>query len=1089
MSFLETIFQIGDEREISGLTDELKSLYIYQKFKKENKSILFVTSNLNEASKYYNSISRHTDKVYFFPMDDFLTSEAIAISPEFKTTRLETIDRIIKEEKLIVITNLMGYLRYLPPKTTFKNSYIIIETKKDYPIKKLQEKLFDIGYIKETTVTTTGEMAPRGFVLDVYPINSKKPYRIEFWSDTVDTIKSFNPETQRTEKEIDKITIFPNTEKLIPNSFEIPYRDMPKYTKVTNIKHYMENSITVYDNINDIKNNYKKLKEEIEAYNISKDRDKNQTYMNSLDNEIDKKALSFEPFDNVSKESTKTYNTFKIEPFNKGVQNINKRLTEYLNKNKKVIICLDNRYQVNHIIEQLDNSKIVYTNEKSIYEKKINVIVKKINTGFETEKYVVITPEELLGIKSENTYKTNFRYGKKIKDITKLNIGDYVVHGSHGIGIYRGIKSITKNGLKKDYITLEYKGGDKLYIPVEKIDLISKYSSKEGVTPRIHKLGSKEWARAKAKAKKRAEDMADELLELYSIRESQKGFAFNKDDKYQIEFEKQFPYEETMDQLKVTEEIKKDMEKPKPMDRLLCGDVGYGKTEVAFRAIFKCILSGKQAAILCPTTILSSQHFQNAKERFKSFPVDIAILNRFVTNQKLKETLENLKKGTTDLIIGTHRLLSDDVIFKDLGLLVIDEEQRFGVKKKEKIKKYKNNIDVLTLSATPIPRTLQMSIAGVRSLSLIETPPAQRYPIQTYVLSENDQIIKDALNKELARNGQSYILYNRVADIESKKVEIQNLIPNARIEVAHGRMEKNQLENIMINFQNKKFDILLCTTIIETGIDIPSVNTLIIIDADRFGLSQLYQIRGRIGRSNKVAYCYLMYDNKKILSEIAIKRLNVIKEFTELGSGFSIAMRDLSIRGAGDLLGKDQSGFIDAVGIEMFLDMLNKEINKLKGQHIEEKEDTNPVVDVSTSIDDSYIQDEDLKIEIHKLINTIDTKEKLISVKSEIEDRFGKISEDLEIYMHEEWLEKIVKKLNIKNIRQTKNFIEVQIDKELGQTLDGEELFFKITDLGKMFRFVKREDKLIIVLDTIKLDKNYVYYLIDLMHVIEECKK
>ena len=584
--------------------------------------------------------------------------------------------------------------------------------------------------------------------------------------------------------------------------------------------------------------------------------------------------------------------------------------------------------------------------------------------------------------------------------------------------------------------------------------------------------------------------MAEELLKLYAIRESKKGFAFNEDDKDQIEFEKEFKYEETKDQLKAIEEIKKDMESNKPMDRLLCGDVGYGKTEVAFRAIFKCILSGKQAAILCPTTILSSQHFQNAIERFKSFPVDIAILNRFITNKELKETLEKTEKGQIDLLIGTHRILSDDVKFKDLGLLVIDEEQRFGVKHKEKIKEYKNSIDVLTLSATPIPRTLQMSMAGIRSLSMIQTPPAERYPVQTYVLSENKQIIKDAINKELARLGQTFILYNKISDIESKKVELKSLVPNAKIEIAHGRMDKNKLEDIMERFSNHEFDVLLCTTIIETGIDIPSVNTLIIIDADKFGLSQLYQIRGRIGRSNKVAYCYLMYNNRKVLSEIATKRLKVIKEFTELGSGFSIAMRDLSIRGAGDILGGQQSGFIDTIGIELFLEMLNEEVNKLKGTPIqEEKEDTKPVLDVTTTVRDDYVEDEELKIEIHKLINTIDSKQKLIEVKNEIEDRFGKIDEDLEIYMYEQWLEKLVQKLNIKNIRQTKNFIEVPLNKKQSENINGEELFYEITSLGKMFRFTSRLNNLYIILDTVKLDKHYVYYLIDLMKIIEKCRK
>ncbi|MBR3898236.1 MAG: transcription-repair coupling factor [Bacilli bacterium] len=1089
VSFLNNIFNLSDEEEVIGLTSELKSLYIYQKFKKENKSILFVTSNLNDASKIYNSISKYTDKVCFFPMDDFLTSEAIAISPEFKTTRLETIDTIIKGEKQIVITNLMGYLRYLPEKKKFIDSYINIKINQEYPIKKLEEKLFDIGYRKETTVTMTGEIATRGFVLDVFPTNTDEPIRLEYWSDEIDTIKIFDPNTQRTIKKIDEITIFPNTEKLINNSFKIPYRELPKHTKVTNIKGYMDDSLIIYDNYQDMKNNYESLKEEIKAYNISKELEEDTSYMHDFD-KIKEKGIIFETFDNSRKEKSITYQTYQIEPFPKTAKKINERLNFYLKKKKKVIICLDNRYQVNKIIEDLENPSLIYTNENEIYENKVNLIINNLNSGFETEGYIVITCRELFNQKSENSYKTHFRYGTRIKDITKLNIGDYVVHGAHGIGVYKGLHTILKTGIKKDYLTVEYKGGDKLYIPVEKLDLITKYSGKEGAVPKINKLGSKEWEKTKARARKRAEDMAEDLLRLYALRESKKGFAFNVDDKDQIEFEREFNYKETKDQLKVIEEIKKDMQSNKPMDRLLCGDVGYGKTEVAFRAIFKCILSGKQAALLCPTTILSSQHFQNAIDRFKSFPVDIAILNRFVTNSELKETLEKVEKGQIDLLIGTHRLLSDDVKFKDLGLLVIDEEQRFGVKHKEKIKEYKNNVDVLTLSATPIPRTLQMSMAGIRSLSMLETPPAQRYPIQTYVLAENNQIMKDAINKELAREGQVFILYNKVADIASKKREIESLVPEAKIEIAHGRMDKNRLENIMISFQNHEFDILLCTTIIETGIDIPSVNTLIIIDADRFGLSQLYQIRGRIGRSNKVAYCYLMYNNHKVLSEIATKRLKVIKEFTELGSGFAIAMRDLSIRGAGDILGSEQAGFIDTVGIELFMEMLNEEINKLKGiENKKEETVTQPVVDVDTSIDDNYVTDEDLKIEIHKLINTIDSKQKLLEVKQELEDRFGKINEKLEIYMYEEWLEKLVSDLNIKNIRQTKNFIEIPLNKKEANQINGEKLFYELTKIGNMFRFTSRLNNLNIILDTVRLEKHYIYYMVELMQIIKKCKK
>jgi len=680
--------------------------------------------------------------------------------------------------------------------------------------------------------------------------------------------------------------------------------------------------------------------------------------------------------------------------------------------------------------------------------------------------------------------------GSKIRDINKLNIGDYVVHVVHGIGIYRGIKTLTKNGLKKDYLTIEYKGEDKLYIPVEKLEFINKYSSNEGAMPKINKLGGTEWTKTKLHIRKKIQSIAGDLLKLYSEREMAIGYAFDKDTEEQIQFEKGFEYIETKDQLKVTEEIKRDMEKKIPMDRLLCGDVGYGKTEVAFRAIFKAIMSNKQVLFLCPTTILSGQHFNNAIERFKEFPVRIELLNRFVTKKKQKEILKDLTDGKIDLLIGTHRILSDDVKCKRLGLLVIDEEQRFGVKHKEKIKSYKNNIDVLTLSATPIPRTLQMSLAGVRSLSLIETPPVDRYPIQTYVLEENKNVIKDAIYKELARNGQVFILYNDIGTMKEKKRSLEYLVPEAKIICGHGKMKKEEIEEVMYKFMNKEYDVLLCTTIIETGIDIPNVNTLIIIDADRYGLSQLYQIRGRVGRSNKIAYSYLMYNKGKVLSDIAKKRLNVIKEFTELGSGFSIAMRDLSIRGAGDILGQEQSGFIDTVGVELFLDMLNEEVNKLKGITIEEKEiDTQPLLEVETTIEDKYAKEEELKIEIHQKINKIDSMENLIKTKEELEDRFGILDENVIIYMYEELFEKEVKSLNIKNVNQTKNFISLTLTKELTKNIDGELLFLDVLTLTRKFRFSMKNDELTITLDIMGLDKHFIYYLMDMLNVLKKAIK
>ena len=1089
MSFIDNLFK-KDAHEIIGLNSELKSLYILDKYKKENKSVIFVTSNLHEAEKVYSELTHHTDKVWFFPMDDFITSVAVAASPELKVTRLETIDNIINNEKGIIITNLMGYLRYLPSKETFKQSYITIETGKEYNMETLIKKLFALGYKKETTVNMTGEIATRGFVLDIFPLNLENPVRLEFWGDEIDSIKEFDIDTQLTNKKIDKITIFPNTETLIKGSeFDTPHRKLANEPGVTNIAGYLTKKITIYDNYRTILANYEMLYEEMVNYSKSIEIDPKTKYMFSLEEVLDKDPIIFDDI-NESKKAI-TYHNVEIPEFPKKAEDINKRLNDYLKLHKTVIICLNSRYQINKLLDYLENPNITYTNENNIFPGKINIIVKTLNEGFQIDEYVVITEKELYGKKAENNYKTKFKYGTRIKDITKLSIGDYVVHGTNGIGRYTGLKSIVKNGIKKDYLTIVYRDNDKLYIPVEKIDLITKYSSSDGAVPRLSKLGSNDWQKAKARARKHAEDIAADLIHVYAMRESQKGFAFEKDNEEQIAFEKEFPYEETKDQLRVTEEIKKDMESPKPMDRLLCGDVGYGKTEVAFRAIFKCILSGKQAALLCPTTILSDQHYKNAIERFKSFPVDIAILNRFVSSKKVKDTLDKLAKGQIDLLIGTHRILSDDVKFKDLGLLVIDEEQRFGVKHKEKIKQYKNNIDVLTLSATPIPRTLQMSMTGIRSMSLIETPPMNRYPIQTYVLPENKEVIKDAIEKEMARGGQTFILYNHVQNIETKRVEIQNLVPSARIGIAHGQMDKTNLENVMIDFINKKYDILLCTTIIETGIDIESANTLIIMDADHFGLSQLYQIRGRIGRSDKIGYCYLMYDNKKVLSEVATKRLKVIKDFTELGSGFAIAMRDLSIRGAGDILGSQQAGFIDSIGIELFMQMVSEEINKLQGKKIQDKEpnDKMPLIDVQTSIDDKYVSDEDLKIEIHKKINSINSYKSLNQVKHELEDRFGKLSEDLIIYMHEELFEKEAEKLNIKHIKQTKTTIEITLDKNITNNLDGEKLFSEVSDLSRMFRFSMKMGNLTIILDTVKLDKHFIYYLLDLLKIINDSLK
>ena len=1089
--FNNLITTLGND--LYGVTDEIKVLYTYNLYKKQGKNIFYVTNTLYQANQIFQSLSCYTNDVLLFPMDDFLTSEALAISPELEMKRIETLTSLVENNPKIIVTNLMGYLRYLPSKQLFKDSFIKINVNSDYNIKELTEKFYNIGYKRETIVTKTGEMAIRGYVVDIFPINANNPIRIEFFGDTVESIRTFNTDDQRTIDKLYEIKINPNSEFIINQTKEDIDRKqkyLNKYIDVYNITNYVDDNYIIFDNYNEIEIEYTRLLQEIEDYNVSLYLDKKTKYMNELEKLPVKNPIYLSNFDN-NVNNTQNKNNVEIEPFSKDINEINKRLNKYL-KECTVIICLDNRYSLNKLVDNLENKNIVITNEDEIYEDKINLIIKKIRRGFRYNNYIFISEDEIFGKTNKIvTYKTNFKFGKKINNITKLSTGDYVVHNIHGIGRYIGLKTLEQNGMKKDYLLIEYKGDDKLYIPVEKIELISKYSSNEGIIPKLNKLGGSEWAKTKLRVKKKIEDIASKLLELYAKREASIGFSFNKDTEEQAIFDSKFEYEETKDQLKVIEEIKNDMENTYPMDRLLCGDVGYGKTEVAFRAMFKAVMSNKQVAFLCPTTILSNQHFENAINRFSDFAVNIEVLNRFVPSSKVKKILKDLEEGKIDILIGTHRILSDDVKFKDLGLLVIDEEQRFGVKHKEKIKEYKTNIDVLTLSATPIPRTLQMSMAGIRSLSLIETAPCNRYPVQTYVLEENDAIIKDAIYKELSRNGQIFILYNDIENMDLKVEQIKRLIPEARILSAHGRMNKTEIENIMNSFINKEADILLCTTIIETGIDIPNVNTLLILDSDRFGLSQLYQIRGRVGRSNKIAYCYLMYTKGKILSDVAKKRLNVIKEFTELGSGFSIAMRDLSIRGAGDILGSEQAGFIDTVGIELYLNMLNEEVEKLKGNKIIKAEKINekPLLNIETSIDDTYIDEEELKIEIHKKINTINSYESLYNIKQELEDRFGTLSDKMIIYMHEELFEKMASNLNITNIKQTRNFIEVMLSKEMTNNLDTEKLFMSVSDISRMFRFSMSLGMLKITLDTIKLEKHFIYYLIELLEEVKKSMK
>ena len=1093
MNFFDLFnFEYKNNMGITGITDDFFCVYLYKLLNKSDKSIVVVLNSLYEVNTLYSNLSNYTDDVFIFPMDDFLTSEALAISPDLKISRLNALCSLVDNKKKIIITNLMGYLRYLPSKENFCSHIIKLSLNDEIDPISLSKLLVSSGYERTSLVNKTGEFALRGYVLDVFPLGEDFPYRIEFFGDSIDSIRTFDIDTQKSIDKTNNIDIYPFSEFLVNCDCEPEIlgkqKFLPNYVEPTSISNFIDNSITVFKDYNQLQISYNNIYNEISEYKTNTDYDFNGNYMFSFDEIINSDCIYYMSINNISSKNISklfNFNVHTINNFNEDVNVINNFIFDRLNSGHTIVIC-SKKYKLRKILSIL-KMKVFETDLSNIHSNSVNLVNSPINGGFIFDNVVLLTDKELFRVNDNNKkYKNNFKYGVGIKDISKLSIGDYVVHSIHGIGRYNGIKTLTLNDITKDYLEVLYQGTDKIYVPVEKIDSLFKYSGKEGTVPKINKLGSGEWEKTKIRVRKKINDMADELLKLYAERESKKGFAFSKDSELSVEFENAFPYELTKDQSRAIAQIKEDMESTVPMDRLLCGDVGFGKTEVAFVAAFKAILDSKQVLFLCPTTILSNQHYDNALSRFSAFPVNIALLNRFTSTKEVENIINGLKDGTIDMVIGTHRLLSNDIHPKDLGLLIIDEEQRFGVAHKEKIKQYKVNVDVLTLTATPIPRTLQMSLAGIRSLSLIETPPINRFPVQTYVIEENNQIIKDAIYKELSRDGQVFILYNKVQSIEDELIKIQKLVPEARITITHGQMSKNELENRLYDFINHEYDVLICTTIIETGIDIPNVNTLIILDADRFGLSQLYQIRGRVGRSDKFAYAYLMYKPFKNLTDTAVKRLNVIKEFTELGSGFSIATRDLSIRGAGDLLGSEQAGFIDSVGIELYLKMLGEEVDRRKNNISNESEDDNsqPFINVSTHIDDNYVMEDDLKIQIHKMINDIDSYEKLLEVKNELEDRFGKVNEDLVIYMYEEWFEKLANRINISTVHQTKNSIELVFKEDIVKKIDTEQLFVDAFNISNMFRFLSKGTKMIIVLDIIKLDKHPIYYLVELLDKI-----
>lgn len=1059
MDFLDKYFQYDNDLTITGLTTELACLYVSKLYEANHQNVILLTSTLYEANNFFNNLKNYQERTYLFPMDDFLTSQALAISPELKTTRIETLEHLKSKETGIIITNLMGYLKFLTDANIQQKLDIKLRVGDDINREKLIEILEELGYKKDTIVTTTGEYAVRGFVIDIFVTLSENPIRIEFFGNTIESIRYFDSSTQMSIEKTNEISLIANGEI--------------KTEKSSSLYDYANNPIVVTLDYNRIKASYKKLEEEMFEFRNAKALEPDTKFMFSLEEINPSYNIYLNLLDNKTN-STNTINitSHEITNFNSNFERLKEQTEVWHKKGYEIIFYLPKENQINIIKE---NITVPY-----------KIVKEHLNKGFILDKYVIISAQDIETVtKSEIKYKNAYKIGRKIKDLNSINKGDYVVHMAHGIGIYNGIKTLTQNGLKKDYIEILYEGNDKVYVPVEKMHTILKYASKEGLKPKINKLNSTSWAKTKRSVEKKIKDISQELLKLYAERKALKGESYQN---YELEdeFAASFEYTPTKDQEKAIHEIDKDLQDAVPMDRLLCGDVGFGKTEVAFRAMFKAVANNKQVFYLCPTTILSKQQYTSALNRFKDYPVNIALLNRFTSPKDTKRIISDLKEGKIDIVFGTHRLLSDDIKFKKLGLLIVDEEQRFGVTHKEKIKKYKTDVNVLTLSATPIPRTLKMAMSGLRDLSVIDTAPVNRYPIQTYVLEEQDLIVKDAIYKELSRNGQTFVLFNNIEQLESIKHKLSTLVPEARIISAHGRMTKQELEDIMQDFIDYKYDILVCTTIIETGIDIPNANTLIIYNADHFGLAQLYQIRGRVGRSNKIAYAYLLYDKSKILNEVAIKRLEAIKEFTELGSGYRIAMRDLAIRGAGDILGSEQAGFVDSVGINLYMQMIEEEMHRLKGEEVPiEEESTSSLVNVSTHISDEYIADDELKIEIHNKINEIDSKEKLEKIKAELEDRFGKISEDINIYMYEEWFEKLANSLNIKRVTQTRNYVEVELPPEISDNLKADKLFLESYNINSNLKFRYQNRRIIISLTIKSTDKHFLYTLVPLLELVK----
>ncbi len=1030
---LEKIKKQTGPISILGLTDVVKTCLVNTVNQCNNQKILIVTYNELQAKKIYKDIKCFQRKVAFFPKKETVTYEYIAQSKDVFYERIDILNKLTNNEIEILVTTIESLMQPIISKKELYENVLDIETGKSYNLNEIKQKLVLLGYERAELTEGRGQFSSRGDILDI-ATEKNSGIRIEFWGDEVDSIRKYNISSQRSVENLKQANIYPATELIMEKSEDDTMNI--KYGN-SSVLEYVPDFIKVLD---------EPLKIEARAENIAKDNQmliksilekgkqvpwdiENLKKDNEVINQISKDCVYLEKQDasNYSKNQIR----FRTRDVNFSRSNIEAFIeeTKCKKKDKTVVVLAGTEENAKKIQEILLDNNISY---KFLYElenldlEKVNIGLGGLSAGFECYNMglIVITGEELFtGETRRKQVSTAFSKGEKVV-FADLKIGDFVVHKTNGIGQFIGVNTIKADGIIKDYIKIRYKGDDTLYIPTNNLDNVRKYIGVGSeASPKLNKLGSKEWINTKTKVKNNLREVAQNLIELYAKRKKINGFAFSKDTPWQRQFEDEFPYVETDDQLRCIEELKKNMEEPRPMDRLLCGDVGYGKTEVAIRGAFKACMDQKQVAYLVPTTVLANQQYETFKERMKNFPIRVELLNRFKTKREQDEIVKKLKLGEVDIVVGTHRILSKDVEFKDLGFLIIDEEHRFGVKDKEKIKELKNTIDVLTMTATPIPRTLHMSIVGVRDMSVIYEPPQDRRPVQTYVLEYDDEVIKEAITKELERGGQVFFLYNKVETIIRKKEEIERLVPEAKVSFAHGKMSGHELENIMQDFIDGKSNVLVCTTILESGIDIPNANTIIVEDADRLGLAQLYQIRGRVGRGNKQAYAYVTYRRNKMLSEESEKRLKAIKEFTEFGSGFKIAMRDLEIRGAGSLLGEIQHGHMEQVGYDTYCKLLDEVVKEMQGIKVEEEIDVQIDINISSYIPDEYIEAGSQKIEIYQNIALCRNEEDIQNITDEILDRYGNMPREVENLLEIARIKELCKKKNILKISQKRESV------------------------------------------------------------------